>query len=607
MDGKRLIRHFRALALGVLAAAVGLPGLSGCGRWGEGGGGSASTVTAPMAVSPQAVWMVRGMPCAVPLSAQQVQPGDRSVTLTSPDGRTLDAPVWWLARAPSDGRAEPSGWLGPVRSLTVSRAVQVEEQEGAVGPWVVIPASMTTGVATTSGRWVIGGVVVRVQQVEPVDGTVAGPGSGETAEDAGVLAPALASPFAAWRARLASGGLRHETGEFDGGAGLLMVIEQGEAALWRTALARLTSSDPAVADQVVRRLAGLVRLDSDRLLPVWPASARSLSQLRADLLSEDLSEAQRTARARAWVDAQPRFAAWVCDDAGLRDAATGAVICSFMFINMTGQPVTVSAVVDEGGAESGPELALVEPWRGAKLAVSAPRAGAEQERAVVVRADGWVKRLPVVGREVEVRPPGLKVGPLVMDMTNELMPGACEAGQSLQPAALTPPADRATAGLLYAEPSRALRDAAGGDGLEWVLYLECLWPSGEAASSDRVRVLLGPTLGGPGAREIVVDLTEGARAGDGVRVVSRADRRVCWVRIPGGAVERDGRLRIGVVREVKLSGGGTFRTAWPRPLLPDGLGQAADPGRLCLDLGAWLPIGARGSGRIGRGEAEPPP
>lgn len=222
---------------------------------------------------------------------------------------------------------------------------------------------------------------------------------------------------------------------------------------------------------------------------------------------------------------------------------------------------------------------------------------------MVVRADGWVKRLPVVGRELEVRPPGLKVGPLVMDMTNELMPGACEAGQSLQPAALTPPADRATAGLIYGEPSRASREAAGGDGLEWVLYLECLWPPGEAASSDRVRVLLGPTLGGPGARAIVVDLSEAARPSDGVQVVRRADRRVCWVRIPGGAVEQDGRLRIGVVREVGLSDGGTFRTAWPRPLLPEGLGQAADPGRLCLDLGAWSAIGTRDSGRLGRGEA----
>ncbi|MCC6320187.1 MAG: hypothetical protein IT438_01980 [Phycisphaerales bacterium] len=414
------------------------------------------------------------------------------------------------------------------------------------------------------------------------------------------LLPALASPFTAWRARMTLG-----DAQVPGGADVLSTIDANETYLWAAALDRLSLIDDDLSRSVFGRLTSLADFGLGTRLPVWLQSGPALAQLRADLLSDDITADQRSARARAWLDAQPAAAAWVCDDAGLRDARTAEPICTVAFVNLSDNPVSVSAVVegskDAATTTSAPELMVVGPWTAARLHALAPTGAAGGERAVVVRAGGWERRLPVLCDEILARPPGLPIGPFVLEISSDAVAAGSEQGPSLAPIARPVPREWATAGLLMSEPVR--RDAGSPSSqtereAEWTIYLECAHPKSDSVEGDRVRILFGPTEGSAGVREIVIEpASAGVRVGapqtsPDVRIVRREDRWVCWVRVPADAIEEDGRLRLGLVRE-STPGPNTAAiiSSWPRPMLPGSAAGGYGPGRLCIDLTQWSRVG----------------
>jgi hypothetical protein len=53
--------------------------------------------------------------------------------------------------------------------------------------------------------------------------------------------------------------------------------------------------------------------------------------------------------------------------------------------------------------------------------------------------------------------------------------------------------------------------------------------------------------------------------------------------VPPGAIEADGHMRFGIMRERRLADGSIERTAWPRAMTP----WQSEPGRICVDLTSW--------------------
>lgn len=373
--------------------------------------------------------------------------------------------------------------------------------------------------------------------------------------------------------------------------GVLESIDRTETSLWSAAIGRCRGVDGALADELVARLAGRVRFPDGSVLPVWTQSAESLRQLRDDLLANDLNDAERVTRARAWLDAQPPAAAWVIDDGGQRDGATGAPIASVVVANLSSSASAASVIVQGAGAESGsPELTSIGPWEAVTLRAGAPRDDEGAERIVRVQVGSWTKRLTAVCGAVPARPPGLPIGPLVLGIDNAQCIAAAEAGArtvSASPARL-PDAAYASMGMLLAEPG-----GAGGP-MRWTLYFECMAPGEGGADAeapvqevDQLSVFLGPSGGGSATRRIVA--SRNGESAPGVRVSRRGDRWLCWVTIPRDAIESDGRLRIGVVREVGTRNS-PQRSSWPRPMFP----WQTEPGRVCADVGAWVASSPRG-------------
>lgn len=462
-------------------------------------------------------------------------------------------------------------------------------------------------VAGGGPRVQIGDRAVTMRVVEVMDAAAIQPGAIVAEQQRPLLGellePASRSPFAAWRARMTLGRTEGEHEVVEVGTGeAVNLINASETGLWRTALARCSALDAALGAAVVRRVRGVVEFDGAHAVPVWVQDTESLRQLRSDLLADDLSEGARKTRVRAWLEAQPPAAAWVADDAGLRDAISGAPICEVVFVNLGDAPVAASAVLERGGVTpSGPEMVTVEPWHAARLHAAAATGQSDRERAVIVRAGGWSKRLPVLCKDLAAAPPGLQVGPLMLGLSNRSMKGASEAGVGVLPVAELPQGDRMTAGMLMRDVDRpGGREGTSGEKQResWTVYFECMRPAASEVEEgiDRLHVWFGPS--GPASKglEVVVNRS-GKDSAPGARVVRQQDRWLCWVPVPAAAIESDQHLRLGVTREVQMAGEARMsRTAWPRPLLP----WETRPGRVCVDLSEWSKRGSAGPTEDGR-------
>lgn len=477
--------------------------------------------------------------------------------------RLVRAPVADVEPGPRPERstADPSRWLGFVGRWTI--APQDRRLEPGLGVWLLVIDAPPVGTRTIR----VGDRELRFTALPPTLPGWPAPWPAPPASPAlqSILKAASGSPLLRFRARLARGGPAALAG---GPAApdafaepLLEALAQTTEARAAHALARLAKADQPLALALARRLAALVNFGAGVHAPAWPSGDRDTDALFSDLLDPDASDQTAAAKARAWLDAQPRAAVWVVDDAGATDALSDARLSTLGLANLTDRPVP--AWVSSGAATPADPVKL-PAWHATLLASpgDAPvpsRSGrqADAPARVRVQVDRGRFDAPIVPAPIPVTPPGLRAGPLLADWT---MP-AWVAGQER---------------ILAVDPSWAtaalLQGGAGG----WSLFVECR-AAAEAPGLDVLRVWLGPR----GAGERVIRVAPGESGEPGV-VTGRMDRG-WWaqVPIPPEAIDEFGVL-LWAVERVDARG---VRSTWPRPQLP----WQEDPGRVAVDTRSWGP------------------
>ncbi len=323
------------------------------------------------------------------------------------------------------------------------------------------------------------------------------------------------------------------------------------AAQWRLALTRLERADRWLAGRVMTALTRTSEASGVRA-PAWVENTTADERLRRELLDSALSEAAISARARAWLDAQPALAARVRDP-----ASAGAL--AVQMTDLSGR--TTEASVSDGRRE-GAEL-LLRAGRSALLPAPAQHESADP--LLIASAGLRSIRLPRPTESLTAEPPGARLGPLLPDLSMaQWLSGHVGA---VEPGA-------AAAALLQ-------RRAHAN---EWELYVECKTARGE--ERDAVRVWLGPRDAPAEALTITrAGGFESDRAGSSAALVShgvRDDRWSASVAIPASAIEPDGTLLIGLTRERGV-GETRRRWAWPVALLP----WEDAPGRVSITLTDW--------------------
>lgn len=571
--------------------------------------------------------MVRAMPPGAARAA--VAPADGRaalIVLSSEDAaatvrlRVGDAPevvepVWRVRpvvdERPAAGRhARMRQWLGlPVLWQAEPASAPATDASGQGIAVVALPAR--SGVA--AARISIDDRTMPIRWLPPLSGTFdfAAPGGVSDPGNAWLLAalePARQQPWSLWRARLASSklapiGAPGTVAQPTDAARDSIVERLGvqHAAVWSVALQRLSAADRDLVRRLVIRLGGAVNFGNGVWAPVWTnwpgpdAADDGLSLLRDDLLADDLAPRDRAARARAWIDNLPAGAAWVVDDAGLRDSTSGRPITTIALVNLTDAPAAASVSRRNGGGdESGPplEMRTIPAMSAVQVAVAAGESRDDAAASVLdIRVGDWSGRVTAVGQAVAARPPGVRVGPLVHDL--DMPQVAASALTGGDPPVRSPAADRATVGMLQ-------RDVSADGSVRWVMYVECTRPAvrlddkSGSAGDDALLLAMGPASAGgvrwriasDGSVQVVDgDRARNAAATAATRVSPEPGRWRCWITLPPSAIE-DGRwLRLAVAREVRF-GDRVERTAWPRPVAP-WIDSVDMPARLLIDLAAW--------------------
>jgi hypothetical protein len=390
------------------------------------------------------------------------------------------------------------------------------------------------------------------------------------------------SPASRWRYRLLTEGLKPEPLDTESGGAsgpladpVLEALARQTEGRWRVAMAMLWAADPDLCERVKRRLAAALDFGNGVVAPAWPTDRSDLDALLADLLTPHIEPARRAERASVWLESLAPAAAWVIDDAGLRDAASGGSVTTCGVANLS-ERATLAWGSPEHEAPP-PDLTTLPPLQARPLAIvtplpapdSPPRVGATP---ITLHAGRWTTNLAAASDRLKATPPGIRITALIGDWTmtaflagapDELMGGDGE---------------RATAGLLFRGP---------GEG--WTLHVECRRPARDQAARETVRVWLGP-YGSPSAvlkvysDGMAVDErnTDPATAGFNVSIASDPTKWTAQIPIPSDCIERDGTVRIGIER---MDNRGR-RTAWPRPMLP----WQIEPGRVAVDLSAWAGV-----------------
>lgn len=545
--------------------------------------------------------LVLDVPDGVP-----AQPGV-AVPVRLDDGRTLEAQVSRVIVEQSPERREaPGKWLDPAPGRSVWRAL-----DGSVGPEVEGLGRLVLVVelpldAAGQGLWLAGRRLALNWLPDPI--VVAG-SLGEDAWQspmpralvdgalhAGTIGSDALNPTRRWRHLLLTAGLSPvpdpeglkrrpaKIGELSLDVvppelafphPALEALARQTEARWKVALGWLAQADPALARRVRERLCVLVDMGGGVVAPAFPDLASDVDEFLATLLDPGVRPRQRAERARAWLESLPAAAAWVVDDAGLLDAATGAPVVTLGVANLERRATLAWAGPSSGGT---PELVPVRELAAATIVCAAPT-----EPPVGLRLDGgavtahvgeWSASMVVLSRALPARPPGLRLGPFFSDwwMTAWMQGTPVEADPAW-----------GTAGQFRAA------DPSGSSG--WVVYLECAAGAdaaseGASAQEDRVTLWFGP-IGAPTAIVRVTRagvLTDDRRPGEALRaeVVERAGVWSCVVPVPGACVGADGRVWLGVERRDSRG----ERSAWPRPMLPWQL----EPGRVLIDTAAWSGI-----------------
>jgi hypothetical protein len=519
------------------------------------------------------------------------------------DGRQVHAELVWLSILPDTAFTD---WLEPAGrwSVTPAGADRLPPGEGVWAAALDLPID-----AVGQGVWLNDSRIALNWLPDP--GSL---GAGDEAwrlpvENAGahptllqLAAPELASPLRRWRFHLLMAGLRPESrppAELDlrepipglGGVvfedPILEALARQTEARWQVALGNLWLADAELADRLKRRLVAAVDFGDRILAPAWPTSQEDLDALLNDLLDPRVKPQYHAERALAWLEARPAAAAWVIDDAGLRDAQTGRPVAACGIANLTERATLAWASLDDWSGAA--NLTTVSALSAVRIPVVAPDAaflpGSEQTRAasrLTLNAGQWQAQRSVFWRQAPASPPGLRIDPLIGDWTMN----AWIAGEP--DATMLPPSDWATAALLYRAEIAATQESSARS--QWMLMVECRTGPMPSPDQETLRIWAGP-LGAPTialkvtASGIILDERapdQGLRGDFGTARIIRADAPPKWtahIPIPQRAIEGDGVLRLGIERRDSRGA----RSAWPRPMLP----WQTEPGRLPINTSAW--------------------
>lgn len=542
--------------------------------------------------------VVLGHTAVIPVSVEGAIRGGRGLSARMDSGKAVEAELYWVSVLPDSG--EPvAGWL-PAAGKWSATPASGGSRPSAAGFWAVfvdLPVTeLGQGLYVAGERialnWLPDPTLIKPEDEEgpwrpPYPGGV----------ESGVLRMAEVesrSPARRWRYRLLTDGLA--PGAYGGGmvegAGstafpdrVLEAFAAQTEARWQVAMALLWAADAELAERLRRQLVNVVDFGDSVKVPAWGGEEADLESLLNDLLNQRMNGPQRVERAAAWLETQPGATAWVVDDAGVIDAATGGSIVTCGAANLGDRATLAWAAPDRAGAS--PELSPLPPQSALQLAVTAPvpetetaAPGPRKAKAlpIMMHAGRWSTKLTAAAGPVPAAPPGVRIEPFLGDWTlTAWRQGAADVVMGGE-------AQWATAALLLKDETE--------EGQAWSVYLECKSPQEPGASgADSVRIWLGPR--GHAASVIRVErggaIVEEAGSGGsdgalkGIKVSVVGDKWSAKIPIPTRFLELDGTLRIGMER-VDARG---RRSAWPRPMLP----WQKEPGRLAVDTAAWKTLG----------------
>ncbi|MBL9032532.1 MAG: hypothetical protein JNM80_12605 [Phycisphaerae bacterium] len=536
--------------------------------------------------------VVLGRRLVIPVTVQGGLSPRRPVPVRLDDGRTLEARLAWLSVGP-EPEAEPNSWVDPAGRWASVWADADRRPEGA-GGWLLIVDlpldSVGQGLYLGTTRVPLNWLPDPALLTDPASGReLPWPRPiadlGESPHLLRLAQPERTSPVRRWRYRLLTRGLQPrpapaltggepapaETDEF--ADPVIEAVARQVESRWQVALAWLWIADADLAERVRQRLAGAVRYGERVVAPAWTIDQPALDALLLDLLDPRLRAHERRERALAWLSSLPTAVAWVIDDAGLRDAGRVTGVGQVGVANLSDR-----AALAWVGVGMSAELTSIPAGAAGELPVLMPRSddggdpGAKGPLRVVAHVGPWSGPCAVALRPIEAAPPGLRLGPLLADWTMRTWMGGVAPPE--------PSADWAGLGLLQ----------KSGDG-SWTLFLEFRGPA--RTEPEGARVWLGPrerpvavfrvSSTGLATEEV------GRGSTEGVQVSREPDRWTVRLTIPAGTIEPDGIVRIGLER----TDGRGVRSAWPRPMLP----WQVEPGRVAVDLSAWVGLPAVGGTR----------
>ncbi len=415
------------------------------------------------------------------------------------------------------------------------------------------------------------------------------------------IANLRADPFNRWRAQLLSDGFNPSNNDGTSSAhtdreltaihtdllqtrssAVLDQVADHFASRWQIILGRIWLIDPSVASRLKARLAQTATTHDGTVVPLWIDDTAQLSALAHDLLSPFVDDELRVERIDAWLDAQPQSMSWVVDDAG---QPTRYPVTLSPTVGMLGLRDTLNdsqanlARIQSNGIS--PIVEMLEPGiltervLNAPSGVFSPKTQADDHRELSIQIGRDRSSVKVLGNIPQASPPGVLVGPLLMDWT-------LHAFSSRRSALGALPLDaQRVAGMVHRIAPLDESDHRVG----WKLYLECAIDDSQSSEDASIGIWIGPMNATRIAWSIsrslgLVEMRSDADlAPDPVySSVEDGDRWIIELDIPPAAISDDGFLILGLTRD-----DGSSRTSWPRRMMP----WQTEPGRFVIDTTAW--------------------
>jgi hypothetical protein len=300
-----------------------------------------------------------------------------------------------------------------------------------------------------------------------------------------------------------------------------------------------------------------------------------LDRLLSDLLNARSKPEVVSSRVREWLELQPQGAIRLLDDGGVV-TPEGVPVPFVSVTNLTAKATTAWAWT--GLREpTAPDIKPLAAWGSVTLAPTPGETSPDDPppvpsavREVHVQVGRRTAEVPAAGAAVSVTPPGATLEGFSPDLS---LQSWLYAAAEREDGAWT------TTALVYKPPPRA--DRAAGAPPAWEVYVECRVLAGQGdAGLEAVTLAFGEGA----ANAVRVESTGKVTRLDGTALTEAAvaTKPTSWsfrLEVPSQAIEREGRVRLGVMRTNALG----RRSAWPLPLLP----WQTLPSRRVFDVSGW--------------------